>query len=209
MHSTCLAAELVRRFAEILHENGSPVVEVYGWKSLTKTSLGMDHGPTVAFNILGSDGSPVGYDEVSKLATINSPPIQIRTGCFCNPGACQSAIKLTNTDVVNNYLFGNVVCGGQRGIVNERPTGAIRASFGKDSTWEDMDALIQFIEKVFAHTTKSPPSQSLSKEALYQNTTMRIDSLFVFPIKSCAAMRVNRWPVSQLECFTSNSILIS
>lgn len=70
MHSTCLAAELVRRFADIRHENGKPVVQVYGWKSLVTKSFDTNHGPIVAFNILGSDGSPVGCDEVSKLATI-------------------------------------------------------------------------------------------------------------------------------------------
>ncbi|KAL7437604.1 hypothetical protein ACHAXH_006112, partial [Discostella pseudostelligera] len=206
MHSASLATELVRRFKQILHVNGKPVVEVYGWKSLNK-SFDMGHGPTVAFNILGSDGSPVGCDEVSKLAAINSPPIQLRTGCFCNPGACQSAIKLSSTDVINNYWFGNVVCGDQRSIVNGMPTGAVRASFGKDSTWEDMDALVRFVAKAFVSCTEeSHPRQSPPEEdsALHQTVTMQIDSLFVFPIKSCAAMRVNRWPVGQIDCLTSN-----
>ncbi len=206
VHSTCLAAELVRRFAKVLHKNGRPVVEVYGWISAATKSRGMGYGPTVAFNILGSDGSPVGYDEVSKLATINSPPIQLRTGCFCNPGACQSAIRLSERDVLNNFLFGNVVCGDQRGIVDGKPTGAVRASFGKDSTWEDMDALVRFVAKVFvSHTDESHPRllSSEGNSAQYQNSTMRIESLFVFPIKSCSAMRVNRWPVSQRDGLTS------
>ena len=202
MHSTCLAAELVRRFAKVLHQNGNPVVEVYGWKSAATNSWEFDYGPTVAFNILSNDGSPVGCDEVSKLATISSPPIQLRTGCFCNPGACQSAIQLSNTDVLNNYWFGNVVCGDQRGIVNGKPTGAIRASFGKDSTWEDMDALVRFVAKVFGSRSDESlllQSPSAVSSALYQSKTMTIDSLFLFPIKSCAAMRVTRWPVSQLD----------
>ncbi len=179
---------------------------MYGWKSAATKLRGVDYGPTVAFNILGSDGSSGGYDEVSKLATINSPPIQLRTGCFCDPGECQSAIRLSETDVVNNFLFGNVVCGDQRGVLDGKLTGAVRASFGKDSTWEDMDALVQFVAKVFvSHTDETLPSQSSSEgdSVQYQNSTMRIESLFVFPIKSCSAMRVNRWPVSQRDGLTS------
>ena len=199
MHSTCLAAELVRRFADIRHENGKPVVQVYGWKSLVTKSFDTNHGPIVAFNILGSDGSPVGCDEVSKLATINTPPIQFRIGCFCNPGACQSAVELSPSDVLINYCVSNVVCGDQRGIVNGKPTGAIRASFGKDSIFEDMDVLVRFVAKVFVSRGDDPfPSQFPSDvdNALHQNVTMKVESLFVFPIKSCAAMRVTRWPVS-------------
>lgn len=185
------------------------MVQLYGqWKSFENKSLGIDPsdamhrypGPTVAFNICDRDGSPIGYDEISRLATLNCPPIQLRTGCFCNPGACQDAIPLTNADVLNNYGSGHV-CGDRRGILNGKPTGAIRSSFGKDSIWEDMDALARFIENVFSSGgyASVPNHNSLEREVdvLDPSITMKVDSLFLFPIKSCAAMRVNRWPVSQ------------
>lgn len=177
------------------------VVRLYGqWGCFT----GKDDrypGPSVAFNIYGCDGSPVGYDEVSRLASLNRPPIQLRTGCFCNPGACQTQIPLSSADVLKNYSSGHV-CGDRRGVLHGKPTGAIRASFGKDSTWEDMDALVVFIERVFvsrgdASARTQRPSEPEVNDAPRPSIPMKVDSLFVFPIKSCAAMRVNRWPVSQ------------
>jgi molybdenum cofactor sulfurtransferase len=165
----------------------------------------------VAFNICGSDGSTVGYDEVARLASLNIPPIQLRTGCFCNPGACQTAIPLSNEDVIKNYSSGHV-CGDPRGVLNGKPTGAIRASFGKESIWEDMDALVLFIEKVFVSRSDMILAEELASKpkfnSLNSNIPKKVDSLFVFPIKSCAAMRVNRWPVSRLLLHTSKLVFI-
>mmetsp|Transcript_34048 Transcript_34048/g.62622 ORF Transcript_34048/g.62622 Transcript_34048/m.62622 type:complete len:446 (+) Transcript_34048:1924-3261(+) len=157
-------------------------------------------GPTVAFNLFDRDGFPIGYDEVSRLATLNRPPIQLRTGCFCNPGACQDALPLNDADVLANYASGHV-CGDRRGIVNGKLTGAIRASFGKDSLWEDVDAIVSFVDRVFVSRgnalVKSHGSDELESNSPESNVTMKIDSLFVFPIKSCAGMRVNRWPINR------------
>jgi len=202
-HATILAIELVHRLRKLVHDNGKSVVQLYGqWKCYAGD--GQHHpGPCVAFNICGSDGSTVGYDEVARLASLNIPPIQLRTGCFCNPGACQTAIPLSNEDVIKNYSSGHV-CGDPRGVLNGKPTGAIRASFGKESLWEDMDALVLFIEKVFVSRSDMILAEKLASKSkfnsLNSNIPKEVDSLFVFPIKSCAAMRVNRWPVSRLCC---------
>jgi len=152
-------------------------------------------GPTVTFNIQDRDGSIIGYDEVPRLSSLNNPPIQLRTGCFCNPGACQEALALSEADVLEHYQSGHV-CGDRRGVINGKPTGAIRASFGKDSVWEDMNALVSFIQKLFVSRggALSLPS-ARSDNARNENTAVIVDSLFVFPIKSCAAMKVNRWPI--------------
>jgi molybdenum cofactor sulfurtransferase len=177
------------------------VIQLYGqWRCFTGKG-DLYPGPSVAFNICDRDGSPVGYDEVSRLASLNRPPIQLRTGCLCNPGACQTAIPLSNADVLRNYGSGHV-CGDRRGFLNGKPTGAIRASFGKDSTWEDMDALVAFVERVFVSRadvfvrTRSQSEPEVN-DAPHPKLPVKVDSLFVFPIKSCAAMRVKRWPVSR------------
>jgi len=177
-----------------------PVVEIYGqWKKCSDKSndcLNLP-GPTIAFNVFHRDGSPIGYDEVSRLATLNRPPIQLRTGCFCNPGACQDAIHLTDAEVIQNYASGHV-CGDRKGVLNGKPTGAVRASFGKDSAWEDMDALASFIEKVFVSRVAVSNKESEHEyEVRIPNITMKVDSIFIFPIKSCAAMRVRRWPIDK------------
>lgn len=49
-----------------------------------------------------SDGQlqHVGHAEVEKLAGLEN--IQLRTGCFCNPGACQRALGFSDDDVREN-----------------------------------------------------------------------------------------------------------
>jgi molybdenum cofactor sulfurtransferase len=173
------------------HGNGRPVVIIYGpWK---RDSEGKNIGPTVAFNILRDDGSFVGYNEVSKLAAINRPPIQLRTGCFCNPGACQAALELTDQDVIDNYKTSGHVCGDQIDIINGKPTGAIRASFGKDSIWEDVDALVSFIERLFVGNKGT--DSGLPEDGCWDDGPRNaiLSELFIYPIKSCAAQRVKQW----------------
>lgn len=202
-HSSCLAAELVHRLGRLTHDNGKPVVQIYGQWNLNGNGTIRDDdttrpGPTIAFNIIDHEDRMIGYDEISRLASLNRPPLQLRTGCFCNPGACQDALLLSDSNILESYDSGHV-CGDSRGIVNGRATGCIRASFGKDSLWEDMDSLVSFIGKVFTFRGNMSSNEDCSH---YQtnnsdNTSaMIIGSLFVFPVKSCGAMRVTRWPIN-------------
>lgn len=39
----------------------------------------------------------------------NSHKIQLRTGCFCNPGACQRHLGLTECDLQSHFEVGNFV----------------------------------------------------------------------------------------------------
>lgn len=98
-------------------------------------------GPIVACNFLRADGSYVGYSEVHKLAEINN--IHLRTGCFCNPGACQHYLGLKESDLMSNIAAGHV-CGDDIDVVNGLPTGAVRLSLGYMSTFEDVEAFVEF-----------------------------------------------------------------
>jgi hypothetical protein len=95
--------ETISRLLKLQHSNGRPVVEIYGncgviMEHMKNKSFVFDpssdeiKGSIVSLNVLRSDGSCVGYNEVSKLAALNAIPIQFRTGCFCNPGGCQDAL---------------------------------------------------------------------------------------------------------------------
>lgn len=39
----------------------------------------------------------------------NSHKIQLRTGCFCNPGACQRHLNQTEKDLLSHFEVGDVV----------------------------------------------------------------------------------------------------
>lgn len=189
-HATCLARELSRRLEALCHGNGQRAIVLSGaWADPTLRDTA---GPTVTFNVIRDDGSFVGYNEVSKLASLHHPPIQFRTGCFCNPGACQEALKLSDAQALENFETGGHVCGDHIDLVDGRPTGAIRISFGKDSIWEDMDIFVTFLQKTFVNDTHSDSSASVNVSG---PTRVEIAELFIFPIKSCAAQRVKRWRI--------------
>jgi molybdenum cofactor sulfurtransferase len=198
-HTLCLAQEFVFRLKNLKHSSGLSAIVIYGeWKhfsGMTTTKNSM-LGPTVAFNVRRSDGSYVGYNEVSKLAVLFRPAIQVRTGCFCNPGACQLALGLSDDDVVRNYKESGHVCGDAVDIINGLPTGAVRVSFGKDSIWEDMNAVITFLEQMFVNQTNSLDKSNVDLSGEKgASLNVVITELYIFPIKSCAAQRVSDWPM--------------
>ena len=55
-------------------------------------------GGTITFNLYDPDGHLLDYRRVEELATDRR--ISIRTGCFCNPGAGETAEGLTEEDML-------------------------------------------------------------------------------------------------------------
>lgn len=72
-------------------ENGN------GELSGRKVEVSVGQGPVLAMCFLRPGGGYVGHAEVEKLAGLEN--IQLRVGCFCNPGACQKALGLSDADV--------------------------------------------------------------------------------------------------------------
>ena len=60
-------------------------------------------------------------------------------------------------------------------------------------------ALAFFVEKVFVSQVEIKPSSQSRESPLsrIETSSMKIESIFVFPIKSCAAMKVSRWPINR------------
>uniref|UniRef100_T1ISR7 Molybdenum cofactor sulfurase n=1 Tax=Strigamia maritima TaxID=126957 RepID=T1ISR7_STRMM len=148
---TFLLGRYVYRALSILrHGNGRPVVELY---CRTQFVDSQQQGPIVTFNVLRADGSHVGFAQVGKMAALHN--IQLRTGCFCNTGACSQYLKLSDEDLIANYEAGHV-CGDDKDLVEGRPTGAVRVSFGYMSTKENADKLLQVISKCFVEKSVDP-----------------------------------------------------
>ena len=204
-HSTCLAREFVRRLKLLKHHGNATAFEIYGpWANDDGDIQLRAVGPTVAFNVLRDNGTYVGYNEVSKLGALYHFPIQFRTGCFCNPGACQKALRMSDKEVIDNFEKTGHKCGDDIDLVDGRPTGAVRVSFGKESIWEDLDVMIQFLEETFVdssplpYTSSPPPSVASTVTSSVEDEehlSVEISELFIFPIKSCSAQRVRRWQV--------------
>lgn len=125
------------------HGNGKPLAILYGDTDYEDVNL---QGGIVTFNLLRSNGEHIGFVEFLNMANLHK--IQLRTGCFCNPGACQRHLGLSNDNLKENYNAGHV-CGDEKDLVNGKPTGAVRISFGYMSKVSDVERLLSVIKSCF------------------------------------------------------------
>lgn len=75
-------------------------------------------------------------------------------------------------------------------LINGKPTGAVRISFGRTSTEEDILALEQMIDSCFVESESSPLKDSAPLNLGEYNP--RIANLFSFPIKSVGSVAKER-----------------
>ena len=194
LHTSHLAETTVSRLTALEHSNGETVCHLYKPENAHYGPNG-SLGPIIAFNLKNSDGSWIGKSEVEKLASIKT--IQLRTGTLCNPGGTASYLGLTAEEMRRNYSMGQR-CGDEHDFMAPgRPTGVLRISFGAMSTMADVDAFVNFVEEFYVDRMASPPS---SPESTVTRTTtpdmtsmlprFHIESLTVFPIKSCAGYKI-------------------
>ncbi|KAH7444136.1 hypothetical protein KP509_02G066600 [Ceratopteris richardii] len=205
MHAGSLAMFTALHLSGLKHANGSNLCILYNSNSLTYWGNKCNQGPTVTFNLRRIDGTWVGYREVEKLASLVG--IHIRTGCFCNPGACSKFLGLSESDVRANLEAGHV-CWDDHDVIDGKPTGAVRVSFGYMSTIEDALAFIDYIHKFFLNdggcSLKLPGDPfidcNLSRININgdhkSNQKIHLESITIYPIKSCGGFTVDSWPLS-------------
>ncbi|XP_038626436.1 molybdenum cofactor sulfurase [Tachyglossus aculeatus] len=138
-HTFTLTRYTYTVLASLRYPNGAPVVRVY---SDTKFDNPDTQGPIINFNVLDENGYVIGYSQVDKMASLHN--IHLRTGCFCNTGACQQHLEMSNETIKRNLQAGHV-CGDNMDIVDGQPTGSVRISFGYMSTVADAQAFLKFI----------------------------------------------------------------
>lgn len=93
-HTFLLAQYVFRNLLCMHHQNGRPAVILY------HTSLfedRRDQGAIINFNVARENGEFIGYSEVLHFANLYG--IHLRTGCFCNPGACQHFLNVSSADL--------------------------------------------------------------------------------------------------------------
>ncbi|XAR53535.1 Molybdenum cofactor sulfurtransferase [Bertholletia excelsa] len=200
-HTLSLATYVRNSLLKLRHENGEHACTLYGHN---KSEVLYDEwGPTVSFNLKRPDGSWFGYREIEKLASLSG--IQLRTGCFCNPGACAKYLGLSHSDLLANIEAGHI-CWDDHDIVNGKPTGAVRVSFGYMSTFEDAKNFIKFIARSFVSVCTQSEHLYLSRTSARHFSTeghkratarYKLQSITVYPIKSCAGYTVDRWPLGR------------
>uniref|UniRef100_A0A183CMG9 MOSC domain-containing protein n=1 Tax=Globodera pallida TaxID=36090 RepID=A0A183CMG9_GLOPA len=167
--------------------------------------------PIVNFNLLREDGAFVGFVEVDKMADLFG--IQLRTGCHCNFGACSMHLGIT-AEIMDVHHQSGKECGDDLDLFEGNPLGSVRISFGRTSSQADLDAFIRMLACCFQGQTFTSTASAASsgsginfegqqQQRLYPSGLGRLSHLFVYPIKSCAAMPKKSWPL----CPTSGSLL--
>ncbi|KAL4865251.1 hypothetical protein BDV12DRAFT_211158 [Aspergillus spectabilis] len=195
-HTRFLAKRLHERMASLRHYNGAKACHLYV-SAKSNYDDPATQGAIVAFNLRNSRGIWIGKAEVERLASVKN--IQIRSGTLCNPGGTASSLGWTGADMLRHYSAG-MRCGDDHDIMDERPTGILRVSLGAMSSHRDIDTFMAFLEEFYVD--KPPQGISIPIPQLEnpprQQPNFYVESLSVYPIKSCGAYKVpdgQRWEV--------------
>jgi selenocysteine lyase/cysteine desulfurase len=140
---TCLSGWLLEELLTLRHSNGRAMVRIYGPATMH------DRGGTITLNLYDPQGHLLDYRRVEELA--GEERISLRTGCFCNPGAGEIAEGLTDEDMQAGYeLKENINLQSFRRLMQARghkSAGAIRASVGLASNFEDVRRFVSFLAR--------------------------------------------------------------
>jgi selenocysteine lyase/cysteine desulfurase len=134
-HTTELARALVEGLSGLRHESAAPLVRLYG--------MGGDRGATIAFNVLDADGRPLPFGIVERRA--NEAGVQLRAGCFCNPGAAEAAFgfdagQMAGALAALGRQFS--IPGLRQRLGVDTAVGAVRASLGLASNRRDVERCV-------------------------------------------------------------------
>lgn len=145
----CLTAWLLEALLSLRHNDGRPLVQVYGPQNV------QGRGGTIAFNFIDPLGKIVDERVVEQRAL--KLRISLRTGCFCNPGAGEAAFHLSQealrgifNEESQNILPELFQSEGQRSWdafltnLHMQSGGAIRVSLGLVTNFADIYQFVQF-----------------------------------------------------------------
>ncbi|XP_053682889.1 molybdenum cofactor sulfurase 3 [Sabethes cyaneus] len=191
IHTFLLGRYCYQRLEALRYDSGTNVVQLYHDTKFENCSM---QGGIVNFNVLHEDGSFVGFAEFAYLASIHN--IILRTGCFCNPGACQRLLGLTDEDVLKQFNAGHV-CGDSNDLIDGQPTGSVRVSFGYMSQKKDVDRLLEMLEECYVRKTlRNGISRMQIASSYKKHFQPRLKLICLFPIKSCGAFKItDSWPL--------------
>jgi selenocysteine lyase/cysteine desulfurase len=136
----CLTGWLLKRLLNLRHANGRHMARIYGPADVSM------RGGTVTMNFYDPNGHLLDYRRVEELAGLQR--ISLRTGCFCNPGAGETAEGLTEEDMLAGMAEGaDMSLPRFLQLITHRggkSAGAIRVSLGLASNFADVSRFLEF-----------------------------------------------------------------
>jgi molybdenum cofactor sulfurtransferase len=139
---TALAGWTLDHLTALRHGNDRRLLFVHG--PLTTEA----RGGTITISLYDRDGQGIDERRVEELA--NHAGISLRTGCFCNPGAGEIAHGLNQDQMKTFFEDGRSVSFEEMRttVINkyQKSIGSIRISLGIATTFDDVYALLQFMQ---------------------------------------------------------------
>jgi len=131
---------MLKELFALRHSNGKPMVRIYGPVNME------ERGGTVTLNFYSPEEHLLDYRRIEELANVEG--ISLRTGCFCNPGAGETAEGLTPEDMQAAFKEGeNISLPRFVQMIQHRgnkSAGAIRISVGLASNFTDVYRFLAF-----------------------------------------------------------------
>ncbi len=136
----CLTDWLLTGLLALKHTNGRPMVRLYGPATMVM------RGGTITMNFYDPEGHLLDYRRVEELAALER--MSLRTGCFCNPGAGETAEGLTEADMRAGIAAdADMTLPRFVQVIQHRSgksAGAIRVSLGLVSNIADVERFLRF-----------------------------------------------------------------
>ena len=149
----CLTGWLLETLQSLRHQNGMPLVKVYGPPD-TEMRAG-----TIPLNILDPAGKVVDERIVEQAAM--EKLISIRTGCFCNPGAGEIAFSLPTEALEGIFASGEKLnYDAYLEAVGLPSSGALRVSLGLVTNFADVYRFVELVRSFrdrFHESTRLKP----------------------------------------------------
>jgi selenocysteine lyase/cysteine desulfurase len=142
-----LGSLLLERLQDLQHADGSPAARIYGPATWDR------RGATISFNFLHPDGREVDERYVDRAAVAHQ--ISVRTGCFCNPGAGETAFSISRDTLCGAEFADGMTLDDYIGVVGLPTGGAVRASLGLVTSLADVERFMEFATE-FCDLTSVP-----------------------------------------------------
>jgi molybdenum cofactor sulfurtransferase len=131
-----LGTWLLDELQQLRHSDGSPATRVYGPTTWDR------RGATIAFNFLHPDGRMVDERFVDIVAAAHD--ISVRTGCFCNSGAGETAFSISRDTLIGAEFDDGMILDDYIRRVGMPTGGAVRVSLGFPTNFADVYRFMRF-----------------------------------------------------------------
>ena len=142
-----LGSWLLAALQELRHSDGSPATRIYGPATWDR------RGATISFNFLHPDGRMVDERFVDVIAAAHR--ISVRTGCFCNSGAGETAFSISRDTLIGAEFDEGMILDDYIEQIGMPTGGAVRVSLGLATNFADVYRFMRFATE-FRDVTEIP-----------------------------------------------------